>query len=483
MSLLFPPFFILPLGFVAFPYLFSLLISNEFIKKNRFLQFNAGLIFGLTMIFFILFWIREPFLIDEQTSKYSFLSYFLVIYCSIYFGIIFLFLSFINNKISKLILIPILIIISEIIRENFLYGFPWISFSLIFSGHDKLISLIYYLGTHGLSYFIILFFIFPSVLFLISEKNIKKLLFFYTSLSIGMFLIAFILIILRFFESYEDKEFNLDISVIQLNVPQNEKNKGINSDKRLNEISNIIENNYSDILVFAENDFPYIIKELDELDFIQKKLKDKQSLILGGIRKQNLEFYNSFIFVEKNNIQDFHKVKLVPFGEFLPFRKFLFFLDPIVGSNDFSSGSNNRLIKSYNNLSIIPIICYEIIFSKILLNKKNVNADLLINITNDSWFGNLSGPYQHFYLSRLRAVEFNKPLIRVSNNGISAIIDNKGKIINYTLLNEKKIIRSNLSILPNLNNYIKYHNLIFILLISLFVVSLLINNRKNNGSI
>ena len=131
MSLLFPPFFILPLGFVAFPYLFSLLISNEFIKKNRFLQFNAGLIFGLTMIFFILFWIREPFLIDEQTSKYSFLSYFLVIYCSIYFGIIFLFLSFINNKISKLILIPILIIISEIIRENFLYGFPWISFSLM----------------------------------------------------------------------------------------------------------------------------------------------------------------------------------------------------------------------------------------------------------------------------------------------------------------------------------------------------------------
>ena len=65
----------------------------------------------------------------------------------------------------------------------------------------------------------------------------------------------------------------------------------------------------------------------------------------------------------------------------------------------------------------------------------------MINITNDAWFGSISGPYQHFYLSRMRAVEFNKPLIRVSNNGISAIINNKGKIIDYIPLNLKEPLK------------------------------------------
>mgnify|MGYP001212311538 CR=1 FL=1 len=476
-SLLFPPFFILPLGFITFPYLFSLLINEKFLKKSKIFQFGGGLIFGFTMVFFILFWIQEPFLIDEKTSNYSLVSYLLVIYCSIYFGLIFLFLGYINSNIAKLILIPILIIISEIIRENLFYGFPWITFALVFSGNDFLINLIYYFGTHGLSYLVLLFFIFPAVLLLF--ENNRKLLFLYILISIGIFIVSLILILFKFYQNEEKNEIELTISVIQLNTSQADRNKIINSEKRLKEITNIIENDLSDIIIFAENEFPYIVRDLQELSFIQQKLKNNQSLILGAVREENAKYFNSFIFIEKNNIQEFHKMKLVPFGEFLPLRKFLFFLEPIVGNKDFTSGKKNRLIQNSNNLSVIPIICYEIIFTKILLNQSNQNANLLINITNDSWFGNISGPYQHFYLSRLRAVELNKPLIRVSNNGISAIIDNNGKIVKHTLLNEKKIIRSNIDIFSNHKNLLKYHNLIFLFLVVFFIISLLINNRIN----
>ena len=111
-------------------------------------------------------------------------------------------------------------------------------------------------------------------------------------------------------------------------------------------------------------------------------------------------------------------------------------MENISGNIDFTSGQNKRLI-SNSDINILPIICYEIIFNKILKDINKNNIDILINITNDSWFGDKIGPYQHFYHSRMRAIISNKFLIRVSNNGISAIIDNNGKILQSSKLNVK----------------------------------------------
>ena len=77
------------------------------------------------------------------------------------------------------------------------------------------------------------------------------------------------------------------------------------------------------------------------------------------------------------------------------------------------------------------------------LNKFNNKSHFIVNITNDFWFGDYLGPYQHFYLTKIRAAEFNKPIIRVSNNGISAVIDNNGAILNITQLNKLKILNTN----------------------------------------
>lgn len=478
LSFLFPPFFILPLGFVVFPYLFFLLINKEYQNKSKFFQFNAGLIFGITMNFVILIWIKEPFLIDKSTSSFAILSYTLVLYCSFYFGLIFLILSFVSNKISKLILLPVLFVGSEIIRENFLYGFPWVTFALTYSGNDFLLSLIYYLGTYGLSYFSILFFIFPVSIIFLYNKTILKVVKIYFFTSIFIILFGFTLASIRLYDKEEENGSNLKITIAQLNISQIEKNKKIDTETRINEINNIITDNFSDLIIFSEVDYPYIVKNLEELNFISNNLKYNQSIIIGGIKKENLRFYNSFFFMKKNFVQEFHKIKLVPFGEFLPFRKLFFFLEPIVGNNDFSIGEKERLININKDLSIIPIICYEIIFPKILINKENKNTSLMINITNDSWFGSFSGPHQHFYLAKMRAVEFNKYLIRVSNNGISAIINNKGKIIDATSLNEKTILNRDIDIPFSLQNYISLHFLIYLVLPIILIISLLINKKK-----
>ena len=113
-SLLFPPFFILPIGFIVFPFLFFLLINEEFQNNNKLFHFNSGLAYGIGMNFVVLIWIKEPFLIDQNTTNLSFFSYLLVIYCSIYFGLLFIVISYFKNSYSKLLLIPVLFVLSEI---------------------------------------------------------------------------------------------------------------------------------------------------------------------------------------------------------------------------------------------------------------------------------------------------------------------------------------------------------------------------------
>ena len=116
-ALLFPPFFIFPIGFVIFPVIFFFLNEKNYIKKSKLFQFIAGFIYGLGLSLLILNWIKEPFLLDDSSKNIYFISYLLVIYCSFYYGASFYFLSFFKNKISKLILIPGLFVICEILRE------------------------------------------------------------------------------------------------------------------------------------------------------------------------------------------------------------------------------------------------------------------------------------------------------------------------------------------------------------------------------
>ena len=479
-SLLFPPFFILPIGFIIFPFLFFLLINKKFQNKNKLFHFNSGLAYGIGMNFVVLIWIKEPFLIDQSTNNFSAFSYLLVFYCSIYYGLSFLVISFFKNNFTKLILIPILFVTSEILRENFAYGFPWITFALVHSGNTFTLNLIYYIGTYGLSYFTILMFLIPASIIQIYKKySTNIILKTYISTSLVVALLSIILIFIRFEKKINKEKFLLNTSLIQFNLSQIDRNN-VSADKRLKQIGKIINQNSSDLLIFAENEYPYVINDLEDLNFISNHIQNHQSIIIGGTKKENSKFFNTLILLEKNKIQNFHKTILVPFGEFLPFRNFLHFLEAIVGGNDFTSGNNIRLLKTSDNLNILPIICYEIIFLNDLLNLDNINSELLINITNDAWFGDLSGPYQHFYLSRMRTVEFNKPLIRVSNNGISAVIDNYGKIIDYIPLNEKGVMNLKISVPHSLPNLKKYHSLILAFFFILSIVAILINQRSND---
>ena len=137
-----------------------------------------------------------------------------------------------------------------------------------------------------------------------------------------------------------------------------------------------------------------------------------------------------------NLIDNYNKMKLVPFGEFLPFENILnkIGLKPITNNiESFSSGNTRKILEiknDYQKFNFLPLICYEIIYSGNLT--KNFDFDFILNISEDGWFGKSIGPKQHFIHSVFRAIENGKYVIRSSNNGMAAIINPLGQI-------EKKI--------------------------------------------
>ncbi len=470
-ALLFPPFFVLPLGFVIFPYFYNQILKLK-LYNSIILFFFSGFLYALAFFSIFLIWVQNPFYVFEETKNYSFLSFLLIILISFIFGLFFILFKYINNSKYLYFFIPLIFVTFEIFISNFLYGFPWFSLALIISSNKIGSILLYLFGSHMTGLLLVIIFLIPQI---IRDKNI--LFKFNKKIALIFIIVCIILIYLNFREdSTQIKKINIDL--VQTNHSYL-KNNYISNEEKYNEIVSIIKKSNADLIIFGENNFPYLATNLNRIDLGNYLKNNKQAIIIGATRKENNNYYNSMLLIQKNNIQYFDKKILVPFGEFVPMRRYIKFIEKISGTNDFSKGNQNRIIKINNEYSIIPVICYEIIFFWRLLTKQNNYGDIIVNITNDSWFGNLIGPYQHFYLTKMRASELNKTLLRVSTNGISGIVNNDGSVLYNTKLNQKKILSTNINIFNN-NNLVFLHKIYKYILLLFFIIILYLSFFKNN---
>ncbi len=194
----------------------------------------------------------------------------------------------------------------------------------------------------------------------------------------------------------------------------------------------------------------------------------RQSLPLQGPRK----IWNSFHIVnpEGRVVETYDKYHLVPFGEYVPFKKFLR-ISSLVGRLDFTAGTGRRTLAVPGMPAVTPLICYEAVFpGKAKPDPLQDRPGWLLNITNDAWFGISTGPYQHFAATQLRAVEEGIPLVRVANTGITGIIDAYGRVIIQTELNKDDVIDSGLPMaLEEATWYGRHRNLTFLVVALLFV--------------
>lgn len=195
------------------------------------------------------------------------------------------------------------------------------------------------------------------------------------------------------------------------------------------------------LVVWPETAVPFILtQQPGAVAAIAETLKSGQSLLTGVVREQESDdsttsdsrYFNSMLLIDSDGIISgaADKVHLVPFGEYLPFAEQLGALGlSAVAAADrgYVGAPQRRSLELPDGLTAIPLICYEVIFSNEVTRIKPTDG-VMINVTNDAWYGDTPGPYQHFHQSRLRAVETGLPLIRSANNGISAVVDAKGRI-------------------------------------------------------
>jgi apolipoprotein N-acyltransferase len=194
------------------------------------------------------------------------------------------------------------------------------------------------------------------------------------------------------------------------------------------------------LVLWPETAVPYLLTQQGKaVVALGETLADGQTLITGAVRVERAQsesqkdsHYNAAMVIDDRGeiVDAVDKVHLVPGGEYLPLENLFaaIGIDRIVaGPNSFRAGSTHRPFQAAG-FSIAPFICYEIIFGHEVWDAAR-DADFLVNLSNDGWFGDTPGPYQHLRQAQLRAVETGKPMLRAVNLGVSAVIDGKGRIL------------------------------------------------------
>lgn len=193
-------------------------------------------------------------------------------------------------------------------------------------------------------------------------------------------------------------------------------------------------------ILWPETAVPFLLtSNPGALARIGEALQEGQTLITGAVREetagasQPARYYNSILVIDHTGqiIAAADKQHLVPFGEYLPMKSLLEGLGlGIVAQapGSFTAGSRRRTVPLPGGANFLPLICYEAIFPDELA-AEGPAPDFIVNVTNDAWYGATPGPYQHFRQAQVRAAETGLPLVRVANNGVSAVTDGRGRII------------------------------------------------------
>ena len=453
----FAPFSIKFLIFISYGYLIHLLISNNNGVFWKVFCWGLGH-WGLGMSWIIV----SVYYYGETTIAMSSIIYILlVVILTLIFTSPLLILksalSFtkINNNFFSVLFISSIFTISEFSRYFFLNGVPWLIPGNIFL--DTISQNIYPIfGVTAASFFI--YFI-CALLIVYSNNKI-----FYVSAAI------LIISLLPFSPADETKD-GIKVSIVQpASDPflKYEDNYYLKIEDNLNKLIDTVSKD-SELVVLPEAELPYSQNSIRFINFLSNT-EISEKIILGVWKYDDAKLYNA-IFSPRYN-EAYKKIHLVPFGEYIPFieglRGIINFFD--LPMSNVSHGSQlQENIRILDNIPISSPICFDIAFPN-TVRKMNKSSLLMINVSNDTWFGNSIGPYHHLSIARVRSIENNRYTIRATNDGISAIISNKGTIV--TLLDKGKsgILEGNVKLIKNSTFYSRNGHLFFIILSFIIVL-------------
>ena len=494
-SLSLPPFNFFLINFFTFSCFFILLFKRSNIQSNKKNFFYYGWLFGFGYFLTNLYWITISLTFDNNFNLLIPIALITIpAFLALFYGFVALFFYIFNfkNLISAFFLFSLLFGLIEYVRGNVLTGCPWNLIIYSFSENISFLSFMSVIGTYSFNLLVISFFTAPAIY--IIRRSKKEIILTILMLLIPILLFTFSSYQKKIFYSKELKENSYTIRAIGSNISLDRFFENTDAESVINELIKLSSPNQEKKIFFLwpEGIIPNTYQ--DELDLYGDQFKkkfNKNHLIGLGITSRSLnkdkyDYLNSFSIFDNNLnlIENYNKVNLVPFGEFLPFENFLNKIGLNVITNNlgsFTKGDDRKIIQIEGNsqsLRFLPLICYEIIYSGNL--SKNSNFDFIFNISEDGWFGKSIGPKQHFIHSKFRAIESGKYVVRSANNGMAAIINPLGEI-------EKKIdygkegfidLEKRRDVEPTIFSI--YGNKIFIITILLYIFLIFSFNKFKN---
>jgi apolipoprotein N-acyltransferase len=426
----------------------------------------SGWWFGFGYFVAGLYWIGYAFLVDAETFAWLLpvavagLPALLALFMALGFALARLIWT---RDATRILALAAALTASEWLRGHILSGFPWNTFGYALTEPLALAQTASLTGIGGLTFLAVAIFASPAVL--IDDRGLTRRPGLPLLISLAMLVAMGIFGTLRLSEHptrFVDKvRLRLMQPDLQQDVKFNYSAKNAVmakylalSDRATGPHSTGVKD--ATILIWPESAFPFFLaREADAMAQIADFLPPGTTLITGAVRPPDVppgtkitRAYNSIYVIGDDGtvLSVYDKLHLVPFGEYLPFQSTmekLGFVQLTKMRGGFIPGTRRRVMDVPNAPRVLPLICYEAIFSGAVV-PRGERPGWIVNVTNDGWFGISSGPYQHLQQARLRAIEEGLPLVRAANTGISAVIDPVGRITGHLTLGSEGVLDSGL---------------------------------------
>ena len=368
-----------------------------------------------------------------------------------------------ENGIYNINLLAVIFLVAEYIKSLFFGGFPWLLIGN--SQNGTIFNFIYpVFGSFIVSYIVVLM----SALFYKSFHVKQKQYILLSIILVSTYLSTY------FQSNNEEVNYNDHIS-FTIYQPNIYPDKTYNTDEYQNIISQYIrfldEKNPTDLTILPETITPYVLNNNNEL--LEKIImaSNKSNIIIAGFfTKSENNYFNSMVFFS-DKVDIYHKRKLVPFGEYTPwYDTFIKLSDSLnIPLSNLSHGPDSQKDIFFKSIKLLPLICFESTFPNLI--KSNIENEIIVNISNDGWFGNSLAPYQHLQIMQVRALEFNRYILRAANTGLSAVINNNGEIVEYIPINKQGTISGFVPVNLNRSIYSRYGDISVLMLLFLTLLS------------
>ena len=444
--------------------------------------FRIGFASGLAHFLSLLYWLTYTMQIYGGLPFYLAIPvlFLLSAYMALYIGLFAGFTTWYTRSFSwqSFAAVPVFWVFSEYVRGFLFSGFPWAFLGYSQYNQLHLIQISDIFGVYGVSFLMALantaLFWFlkiklekkqsknPVIPFKAVQPVVVFLIFLAAAWSYGKWQVL----------SFEDKLSKSDIrrvTVVQGNIDQAIKwDPAFQSEttKKYINLSISAEKHKPDLIVWPETATPFYFLFETPLSkmVLDTIIRMGTDFLIGSPSfsvdegSENVKYYNSAYLIgsETGVLGKYDKVHLVPFGEYVPFKKWLPFLGKMVDHvGDFKSGKQGDTLE-WQDQKLGLQICFEIIFPELSRAMAKNGADILVNITNDAWFGKTSAPYQHFSMAVFRAVENRRTLVRSANTGISGFVDPTGKVLAQSSLFEDAVLTQSIPIYRGKSFYTRY---------------------------